>query len=110
VYDGREKPNTWLEDFYGAVTFAGATENFACHMLQLYLIGPARQWLADLPERSIHNWFDLRETFNHYFEGTYKRPYSACDLQQCRQKKGETSRDFLSRWLEMKKLLRRRRR
>jgi hypothetical protein len=81
VYDGIDKPNTWLEDFYGAVTFTGATKNLACHMLQLYLTGPARQWLADLPERSIHNWFDLRETFNHYFEGTYKWPYSAYGLQ-----------------------------
>jgi hypothetical protein len=68
VYDGREKPNTWLEDFYGAVTFVRATPNLACRMLQLYLIGPAHQWLADLPERSIHNWFNLSEAFENYFE------------------------------------------
>ena len=70
--------------------------------MQLYLTGPARQWLTDLPERTIHNWFDLKDAFQAYFEGTYKRPFTACDLQQCTQKQGESSRDFLSRWLEMK--------
>jgi hypothetical protein len=64
VYDDREKPSTWLEDFYGAVTFASETPNLACRMLQLYLTGSARQWLADLLERSIHNWFDHKEAFN----------------------------------------------
>jgi hypothetical protein len=77
VYDGREKPNTCLEDFYGAVLFAGATPNLACGMLQLYLTGLARQWLADLPESSIHNSFDLRQAINQNFEGTYKQPYTA---------------------------------
>jgi hypothetical protein len=52
VYDVRERPNTWLEDFYDTVTFAGATPNLACRILQLYLTGPARQWLTNFAERS----------------------------------------------------------
>jgi hypothetical protein len=31
--------------------------------------------------------------------GTYKRPATTSDLQACIQKKGETSRNFLTRWL-----------
>jgi len=102
AYNGVEKPNTWLQDFFGAVQFAGGTPGNACRLLPLYLTGPARQWLADLPEKSIHNWFDLEDAFNHNFEGTYKRPYTAGDLQRCIQKKEESSREFLSRWLDMK--------
>ncbi|KAK1653381.1 hypothetical protein QYE76_071186 [Lolium multiflorum] len=32
-------------------------------------------------------------------QGTYKRPATASDLQACIQKKGESSRNFLTRWL-----------
>ncbi|KAK1600794.1 hypothetical protein QYE76_017727 [Lolium multiflorum] len=36
-YDGTERPDTWIEDYYNAVTFAGGTPNIACRMLRLYL-------------------------------------------------------------------------
>ncbi|KAK1632276.1 hypothetical protein QYE76_006591 [Lolium multiflorum] len=52
-YDGTERPDTWIEDYYNAVTFAGGTPNIACRMLQLYLVGPARIWLSDLEKNSI---------------------------------------------------------
>ncbi|KAK1648258.1 hypothetical protein QYE76_066063 [Lolium multiflorum] len=40
--------------------------------------------------------------FNKHFRGTYKRPATTSDLQACIQKKGETSRSFLTRWLATK--------
>ncbi|KAK1619547.1 hypothetical protein QYE76_025064 [Lolium multiflorum] len=98
-YDGTERPDTWIEDYYNAVTFAGGTPNIACRMLQLYLVGPARIWLSDLEKNSIFCWFDLKTAFEKHFRGTYKRPATASDLQACIQKKGETSRNFLTRWL-----------
>ncbi|KAK1595946.1 hypothetical protein QYE76_017399 [Lolium multiflorum] len=98
-YDGSERPDTWIEDYYNAVTFAGGTPNIACRMLQLYLIGPARVWLSDLEENTIFCWFDLKKAFENHFRGTYKRPATTSDLQACIQKKGETSRSFLTRWL-----------
>src|SRR4051812_408870 len=42
----------------------------------------------------------MRIAFIAHFRGTYKRPHTARDLQQCLQGKNETSRVFLSRWLE----------
>ncbi|KAK1647368.1 hypothetical protein QYE76_065173 [Lolium multiflorum] len=87
-----------IEDYYNAVTFAGGTPNIACRML-LYLIGPARVWLGDLEENTIFCWFDLLKAFENHFRGTYKRPATTSDLQACIQKKGETSRSFLTRWL-----------
>ncbi|KAK1627439.1 hypothetical protein QYE76_001754 [Lolium multiflorum] len=68
-------------------------------MLQLYLVGPARIWLSDLEKNSIFCWFDLKTAFEKHFRGTYKRPATASDLQACIQKKGESSRNFLTRWL-----------
>ena len=41
-YDGSERPDTWIEDYFNAVSFAGGNQKIACRMLQLYLIGPAR--------------------------------------------------------------------
>ncbi|KAK1613426.1 hypothetical protein QYE76_037099 [Lolium multiflorum] len=93
-YDGSERPDTWIEDYYNAVTFAGGTPNIACRMLQLYLIGPARVWLSDLEENTIFCWLDLKKAFENHFRGTYKRPATTSDLQACIQKKGETSRSF----------------
>ncbi|KAK1616930.1 hypothetical protein QYE76_022447 [Lolium multiflorum] len=93
-----ERLDTWIEDYYNAVTFAGGTPNITCRMLQLYLVGPARVWLSDLEKNSIFCWFDLKNAENH-FRGTYKRPATTSDLQACIQKKGETSKNFLTRWL-----------
>ncbi|KAK1677142.1 hypothetical protein QYE76_037990 [Lolium multiflorum] len=98
-YDGSERPDTWIEDYFNAVSFTRGNQKIACRMLQLYLIGPAHTWLSDLPENSIFCWFDLKIAFEKHFRGTYKRPATTSDLQACIQKKGETSRNFLTRWL-----------
>ncbi|KAK1605602.1 hypothetical protein QYE76_029275 [Lolium multiflorum] len=98
-YDGSERPDTWIDDYFNAVSFAGGTPNMACRMLQLYLVVPARTWLNDLDENSIFCWFDLNVSFEKHFRGTYKIPSTTSDLQACIQKKNETSRAFLSRWL-----------
>src|SRR3954451_1389509 len=42
----------------------------------------------------------MRIAFIEHFRGTYKRPHTASDLQQCIQGKNETSREFLTRWME----------
>ncbi|KAK1609429.1 hypothetical protein QYE76_033102 [Lolium multiflorum] len=96
-YDGTERPDP-DRDYYNVVTFGG-TPNIACRMLQLYLVGPARIWLSDLEKNSIFCWFDLKNAFEKHFRGTYKRPATTSDLQACIQKKGETSRNFLTQWL-----------
>jgi hypothetical protein len=98
-YDDKERPDTWIDDYFNAVNFAGGTPNMACRMLQLYLVGHGRIWLNDLKENSIFCWFVLKLAFEAHFCGTYKRPSKASDLQACIQKKGETFREYLTRWL-----------
>jgi hypothetical protein len=99
-YDGKERPDTWNDDYYNAVDFVGGNPNIACFMLEFYLVGPARVWLNDLLENSIFCWFGLKIAFESHFNETYKRAHTSSDLQACIQKKSETSREYLSRWLE----------
>jgi hypothetical protein len=91
-----------MQDYFNAVLFTGGTPNIIVRYLPLNLTGIARQWLNDLPEKSIQNWFDMEDTFKNYFEGTYRQPQTAGDLQRCKQKNDETSGEFLACWLEMK--------
>src|SRR3954471_4884722 len=44
----------------------------------------------------------MQEAFTKNFEGTYKRPFTVGDLRWCVQEKVETSRAYLSRWLDLK--------
>ena len=87
-------------DFFNAVRLVHGSPNLACLLIQNYLIGPARIWLNDLPEKSIFCWFDLKEAFEAHFKGTYKRPHTTSDMQMCVQKKDETSREYLTRWVD----------
>ena len=66
------------------------------------LAGTAHQWIDDLPNKSIYNWLDMQEEFTKNFEGTYKCPCTVGDLQRYMQDKDETSRAYLSCWLDMK--------
>ncbi len=72
-YDGTAKPATWLQDYGNAVEIAGGNPNVAVKYLPLMLAGTTRQWIDDLPEKSIYNWLDMQEAFTKNFEGTYKR-------------------------------------
>lgn len=74
----------------------------AVKYLPLMLTGTTRQWINDLKENSIHNWFDMKIAFTKNFEGTYRRPCNVGDLQRCVQQPDESSRNFLARWLDMK--------
>jgi hypothetical protein len=71
-YNGDVRPHTWLQDYATAVGIADGSTNIACKFLPLMLEGTARVWIDSLPRNSIHCWKDMKEAFNHNFEGTYK--------------------------------------
>src|SRR4051812_3194410 len=81
---------------------ARGNPNVVVKYLPLMLTGTARQWIDDLPKKSICNWLDMQEAFTKNFEGTYKRLYIVGDLQRCVQEKDESYRAYLSRCLDMK--------
>jgi hypothetical protein len=84
------------------VDIAKGNTQIACKVLPIMLEGTARVWLDSLPHNTINSWRKMKATFNHNFEGTYKRSYTTGDLAHCRQKQDETSRDYLARWITIK--------
>ena len=59
-------------------------------------------WIEGLPEKTVHTWSDMQRVFIQHFQGTYKCPKSIFELQRCVQEKNESSREFVSRWSEIK--------
>jgi hypothetical protein len=77
----------------------GATDDrVIIQHLPLFLSDIARAWLEDLPPRQIHNWNDLVRVFEGNFKGTYVRPGNSWDLRSCKQKPGESLRDYIRRF------------
>jgi hypothetical protein len=58
----------------------------------------ARAWLEDLPPRQIHDWNDLVRVFEGNFKGTYMCLGNSWDLRSCKQKSGESLRDYIRRF------------
>ena len=52
----------------------------------------------ELPTDQIHNWVDLVRVFEGNFKGTYIRPGNSWDLSKCKQKSGETLREYARRF------------
>jgi hypothetical protein len=68
---------------------------FIIQFLPIYLVDTARAWLDHLPRNSIDCWEDLKEFFTGNFQDTYVWPGNPWDLKDCRQKQGESLRDYI---------------
>jgi hypothetical protein len=98
-YNGETNPSVWLEDYRLACRAGGADDDFfIIRHLPLYLADSARAWLEHLPPRRINGWPDLRDVFIGNFQGTYVRPGNPWDLRNCKQRKGESLRDYIRRF------------
>jgi hypothetical protein len=72
-----------------------ANDRVIIRQLPLFLSDTARSWLEDLPPGQIHNWNDLVRMFEGNLKGTYIRPDNSWDLRSCKQKSGESLRDYI---------------
>ena len=99
-YNGETKPELWLADFRLAYQLGGARgdDRAIIRQLPLFLSDTARRWLEELPANQIHNWVDLVRVFEGNFKGTYIRPGNSWDLSKCKQKSGETLREYARRF------------
>jgi len=61
-----------------------------------------RRWLEELPANQIHDWTDLVRVFEGNFKGTYIRPGNSWDLSKCKQKSGESLREYVRRFLKQR--------
>ncbi|SPT17070.1 unnamed protein product [Triticum aestivum] len=66
------------------------------------LQGTAQTWLNNLKPRSINSWVDFTEVFVRNFTSTYKRPPKPRQLSLCVQGPNESTRDYLTRWAELR--------
>src|SRR6266540_613578 len=55
-----------------------------------------------LPKNSINSWGDLYTKFIDNFQGTFTKPGVEWDLYQIHQKKGESLREFIQRYMKKK--------
>lgn len=85
-YVGDTNHGVWLE---------AEDEYFIIQYLPLCLVDSPRAWLEYLPHGRIQDWADLKDIFISNFHGTYTRPENSWDLKNCRQKPGETLRDYI---------------
>jgi hypothetical protein len=71
---------------------------FIIQFLPIYLADTTRAWLDHLPRNSINCWEDLKEIFTSNFQGTYVQSGNPWNLKGCRQKQGESLRDYIWRF------------
>ena len=98
--NGKTKLELWLTDIRLACQLGGARgdDRTIIQQLPLFLSDTARRWLEELPANQIHNWTDLVRVFKGNFKGTYIRPGNSWDLSKCKQKSGETLREYAQRF------------
>ena len=73
-YDGNTNPEEFISLYNSMMMVAGGDEAVKANYLPMCLTGTARSWLMNLPEYTIHNWKQLRDTFVGNFQGTWTRP------------------------------------
>nr|GEX49326.1 hypothetical protein [Tanacetum cinerariifolium] len=68
-----------------------------CHMFNSTLIGAARIWFDELPPKSIDSYKDLKAVFLAHFMQQKKYVKDTVEIQNIKQKDGDTIEDFLER-------------
>jgi hypothetical protein len=97
-YSGETRPELWLADYRLACQLGGTDDdNLIIRNLPLFLSDAAQAWLEHLPPTQISDWDDLVKAFAVNFHGTYVRPGNSWDLRSCRQRPGESLREYI-RW------------
>ncbi|XP_022155128.1 uncharacterized protein LOC111022267 [Momordica charantia] len=99
-YDGSKNPKDYVKVFEGLMNFQAATDAIKCRAFQIAFTGSARLWYRRLPARSISTYSQLRKEFISQFSSRYYDRKTATHLATIRQKKGETLREYVTRFQE----------
>src|SRR5438034_11788810 len=70
--------------------------------LPVILSPTVQDWLTGLPASSISSWGDLCAKFINNFQGTFTKPGVEWDLYQIQQKKSESLREYIRRFMKKK--------
>lgn len=105
----REIARLWLEDYETASLANGWTEMLMYKYFSTFLTQSARNWFAAIaqPRLSVKpnaSWLELRTMFVRYFIGPEEQENIRRELRRCRQRKDETSIEFISRVMRLIKI------
>src|SRR5438128_6046493 len=102
TYDGDRDPEAWLWVYTTAIKAAGGNQNTMENYLPIVLPPTVQDWLMGLPANSINSWGDLCAKFINNFQGTFMKPGVEWDLYQIQQKKSESLREYIQRFMNKK--------
>ena len=102
TYNGDRDLEAWLRVYMTAIKAAGGNRNTMANYLLVVLSPAIQDWLTGLPANSIGCWGDLCTKFIDNFQGTFTKPRVEWDLYQITQKKDESLREFIRRFIKKK--------
>ena len=94
-------PAAWIESYEVAMDMLQVSDGVCARYLTMMMEGPARTWLKNLPENSVHSWSEMKEKFIKNFQGTCRRATTIVDLEHCVQKEGESAHHWARRVAEI---------
>nr|GEW91642.1 hypothetical protein [Tanacetum cinerariifolium] len=98
TYDGSEDPKDHLKIFQAAAKTERWAMSTLCHMFNSTLIESARVWFDDLPPESIDSYEDLKKAFLENSLQQKKYIKDPTELQNIKQRDGESTKDFVRRY------------
>jgi hypothetical protein len=101
-YDGTTNPVEFLQLYVVAVQAAHGDQRAMANSFPMALKDAPRTWLMNVPHESVTSWKDLCCQFVANFMPTYERPATKNDLKAVRQYNGETLRQYIQRFSQMR--------
>nr|GEX25967.1 reverse transcriptase domain-containing protein [Tanacetum cinerariifolium] len=98
TYDGTGDPEDHVKVFQETAQVERWAMPTWCHMFNSTLIGAARVWFDELPPESIDGYKDLRAAFLAYFMQQKKYVKDPVEINNIKQRDGETIEDFMERF------------
>jgi hypothetical protein len=101
-YNGTTNPVEFLQLYIVAIQAARGDQHAMANWFPMALKDAPRTWLMNLPHESVTSWKDLCRQFVANFMPRYERPTTKNDLKAVRQYKGETLRQYIQRFSQMR--------
>src|SRR4051812_47219759 len=96
-YTADNEQAAWIESYELAMDMIEVSDGVCARYITMMLDRPARTWLQNLPDDSVHTWIELKEKFIKNSQGTCKNPSTIVDLKHCVQKEGEPAHQWACR-------------
>jgi hypothetical protein len=101
-YDRTTNPVEFLQLYVVAVQAARGDQRAMANWFPMALKDAPRTWLMNLPHEFVTSWKDLCRQFIANFMPTYECPATKNKLTAVRQYKGETLRQYIQRFSQMR--------